>query len=431
MSEKSNLDISIDPVGMKKSAKSKVLKEKRMRSPETLTGVDIDASGFTKIPQKSKEITPAVSDELKPLADVTPPIVSNTAGVVPVIQEGTPLGSGKVVEMIGQGGMTRVYKIWNEELEMYRAVKLVNQVFSGDTSDRFRTEAKICAKFDHPNIIHIYNVGKWYDIPYIEMEYIDGETLDYYIKKFGRLPSKISGAVSLKVAEALDHVHNAKFTLYGKEYDGIIHRDLKPSNIMIGGDGTVKLMDFGIARPVETGFHTAVDLNVVGTIQYFSPEQLDNSNIDHKTDIYALGAILYEMLSGAKTFPYTTLTSLVKMKTINSYKDLDTFDFALNKELKSIASKALQTDRGSRYETAREMTDALVKAFGNLTEATPQAIAEMYVADPHRMEAEEAKENRTRKDATQFEKKNGWPIGYTIGIVLVVIAVIIALIVAL
>ncbi len=392
MSELNNLDISIDPTAMPKgSSEPGRYSEQNTRRPSkaesSFDGLTIDAASFTKGPAKTVQVP---KQQLTPLAEVTAPLVSGSELMVPIIQKGTPLGSGTVVDMIGQGGMTKVYRIWNEELEMHRAVKLVNQVFSGDTSDRFRTEAKICAKLDHPNIVHIHTVGKWYDIPYIEMEYVDGETLDYYIKKFGRVPSTVAGAVALTIAQALDHVHCANFTLYGNEYNGIIHRDLKPSNIMIGNDGTVKLMDFGIARPMETGFHTAVDLNVVGTIQYFSPEQLDNDRVDHATDIYALGAILYEMLSGMKTFPYTTLTSLVKMKTINSYKNLNTFDFTIQKELKQIAGKALKTEREDRFRSANTMVEALNTAYGNLTQQPTQELVAQYTKDPHLMAATEA-----------------------------------------
>lgn len=387
MSRLDSLDISIDPVA-KKSANNP---HKRTQPADPFAGLDIETGVHRKESMRPKVNTlpPQITDSLLPLHEVTTPIVSETGAIVPIIQQGTRLGSGRVVDLIGQGGMTRVYRIWNEELEMYRAVKLVNQVFSGDTSERFRTEAKICAKFDHPNIIHIYNVGRWYDIPFIEMEYIDGQTLDYYIKKFGRLPAIAAGAVAMTIARSLEHIHRAPFQIYGKEYQGIIHRDLKPSNIMIGSDGAVKLMDFGIARPVETGFHTQVNLNVVGTIQYFSPEQMDNNNVDHRTDIYALGAILYEMLSGTKTFPYTTLTSLVKMKTINSYKDLNTFDFSVQNELKSIASVCLKMEREERYRDGGELFAALEAACKNLGASDPVEIIRRYVQDPHRMEAEE------------------------------------------
>jgi len=399
MSGLHSLDISIDPMDDRK-AKRAVPKSNN----DLFVGLDIDTGSFKKedLKPKAQPLPPSEVGSVTPLDEISTPIVSNTAGVVPIIQQGTQLGSGRVVDMIGQGGMTRVYRIWNDELEMYRAVKLVNQVFSGDTSERFRTEAKICAKFDHPNIIHIYNMGKWYDIPYIEMEFIEGQTLDYYIKKFGRLPTKAAGAIALQLAKALEHVHSAKFQLYGKEYQGVIHRDLKPSNIMIGSDGTVKLMDFGIARPVETGFHTQLNLNVVGTIQYFSPEQLENNNVDHRTDVYALGAILYEMLTGAKTFPYTTLTSLIKMKTINSYKDMNTFDFSIQTELKGIASVSLRTKPEERYLNGGEQYAVLTKACINLGIIDPESVIKRYTTDPHRMVSEEMQMATT---ATQTASK--------------------------
>lgn len=372
MSESSDsLNLSIEP--MKKGQAA--------GADGGFSSLSIDASDFV-VPHK-ESASPVPQPPASPIKEADEfSVVTDSQPIIPLIKEGVKLGSGTVVEQIGQGGMTKVYKIWNEELEMFRAIKLMNHSINQDAFERFKTEAKICAKFDHQNVVHIFNIGKWYDIPFIEMEYIDGHSLDNYIRNYGRIPYDVATAISVKIAKALDHVHTHRFTLYGEEYNGIIHRDLKPSNIMIGNDGSVKLMDFGIARPLERGFHTAVDGNVVGTIQYFSPEQLDNDKIDHRTDIYAFGAILYEMLTGNKTFPFTTLTSLVKMKTINSFKEFKEFDFPLRKELKEVSSTCLKTNREQRYNTAHELYETLVAIYRTITTENPSLMVQRYADDP-------------------------------------------------
>lgn len=394
-----SLSLSIEP--MKKRASGK--------DDQGFSSLSIDASDFVAPVKEAFKIDSDVPPiEKEP--DIS--VVTDTQPLIPMIKEGTKMGSGTVVEQVGQGGMTKVYKIWNEELEMFRAIKLMNHSLNADAFERFKTEAKICAKFDHQNVVHIFNIGKWYDIPFIEMEYIDGQTLDHYIRNYGRLPYDVATAIALEITTALDHIHTHSFTLYSEEYNGIIHRDLKPSNIMIGKDGSVKLMDFGIARPVERGFHTAVDGNVVGTIQYFSPEQLDNDNIDHRTDIYAFGAILYEMLTGNKTFPFTTLTSLVKVKVINQFKDFKEFDFPLRRELKEVSSTCLMTDRNKRYETASILHDKLMGILKSFSSEAPSSIVKQYTTNPQPVI--EVEEFPLTEDSTDIfenpQKSNKMPI---------------------
>lgn len=372
---KDSLNLSIEPMERRNPGKGE----------SGFSSLSIDASEYV-VPHNEPVSLKLAHTEVDAQEPEDISVVTDTQPIIPIIKKGVTLGSGAVVEQIGQGGMTKVYKIWNEELEMFRAIKLMNHSLNQDAFERFKTEAKICAKFDHQNVVHIFSIGKWYDIPYIEMEYIDGHSLDHYIRNYGRIPYDVATAISVEISKALDHIHTHHFTLYGEEYNGIIHRDLKPSNIMIGNDGSVKLMDFGIARPVERGFHTAIDGNVVGTIQYFSPEQLDNDKIDHRTDIYAFGAILYEMLTGNKTFPFTTLTSLVKMKTINSFKEFREYDFPLRKELKEVSSTCLKTKREQRYETAHELYNTLISIYRTISSENPSLLVQRYTNDPQEQE---------------------------------------------
>ncbi len=300
--------------------------------------------------------------------------------ILPSGNEPIPLGSGTIVSVIGSGGMAKVYKIWNEKLEVFRAVKIL---IPGQTElkKRFDTEAKITAKLHHPNIVEIYNVGEWNELPYLEMEFIDGESLESFISKRGKLPDYVCSAIAIQIARALVYAHGQEFLIYGKNYHGVIHRDLKPANIMISTKGEVRLMDFGIARPTEASLHTQ-EGNIVGTMQYLSPEQLDGIDIDGRTDIYSFGAILYEMLTGTKTFPQDTITNLMKRKVMNDYRKFSEFDFSVSTALAKIAQKCLQLRKEDRYPTA----DALLLELesyhkANATEP-PGKLLKQYLANP-------------------------------------------------
>ena len=187
--------------------------------------------------------------------------------MLPSGKEPIPLGSGIIVGLLGTGGMARVYKIWNEKLEVPRAVKILIPTQQKDLKNRFETEVKITAKLHHPNIVEIYSVGEWNGLPFLEMELIEGDSIETIIARYGKLPFSVCCAIAIFVARALVYAHGQEFLLYGKNYHGVIHRDLKPANVMISKNGEVKLMDFGIARPTEASLHT-VEGNIVGTMQY-------------------------------------------------------------------------------------------------------------------------------------------------------------------
>jgi Serine/threonine protein kinase len=306
---------------------------------------------------------------------------SGIASNLPSGNEPIPLGSGTIVGLLGSGGMARVYKVWNDKLEVFRAVKILIPNQQGDMRNRFETEAKITAKLHHPNIVEIYNVGDWQGLPYLEMEIIDGMSLESIIAKTGKLPPAVCSAISIFMARALGYAHGQQFLLYGKNYHGIIHRDLKPANIMISSQGALKLMDFGIARPTEASLHT-VDGNIVGTMQYLSPEQLDGTDIDCRADIYAFGAILYEMLTGTKTFPQETITNLMKQKILNEYRKFDDFDFNVPAGLAKISQKCLQITKENRFADANALLKDLESVHRSLSSESPEAMLKTFTTDP-------------------------------------------------
>lgn len=293
--------------------------------------------------------------------------------ILPDISKNEPLGSGYTTRIIGQGGMANVYEIWIPQLEVYRAVKLIKPESSEDAKERFQTEIRILAKLSHPNIIDIHSVGEWKGIPYIEMDKLDGWTLDKIIQQRGALPAKVCTAVGILVCRALAFAHAHEYIIYGKNYKGIIHRDLKPGNIMICRDGKLILMDFGIARPVDASFHT-IEGTVVGTIQYMSPELLKGEKIDFRTDIYGLGATLYEVLVGINPFPVQNFSKLVSLKQKNLYRPLNEFKVSIPKKLRKLIHKCMQQDRKKRIDSTDKLLYELEKIHRQLTNELPEII---------------------------------------------------------
>jgi serine/threonine protein kinase len=307
--------------------------------------------------------------------DDTEPFVAKSNSLQGVIlpdgKQPLLLGSGSIAGLLGAGGMSNVYKIWNPQLEQFRAVKLMKPDISQESRQRFQTEIKITAALSHPNIIEIHSIGEWNALSFIEMEFIDGETLSDIIGKYGALPLRVCVALGILIAGALVYAHDKEYILYGKKYHGLIHRDLKPSNIMIARDGRVKLMDFGIARPVETSLMT-LDGEVMGTMQYLAPEQIDGKNIGIAVDIYALGAILYETITGHKAFPQKNLSQLMSAKTDNIFVPLNFCTQRIPKKLKNLVGACMHLDPKKRPESAAILLDSLNAIYHTLTDETPE-----------------------------------------------------------
>jgi serine/threonine protein kinase len=174
------------------------------------------------------------------------------------------------------------------------------------------------------------------------------------------------------VASALDYAHTLKFTLGGNSYDGIIHRDLKPANILVSKRSEIKLTDFGIARPAQAGLHT-IDGNIVGTLHYLSPEQLENGKIDRRSDIYSFGTILYEMATGVKAFPQKSITELTMRRAANDFKSPDDFDTPVTPAISNIILKCLKAPAEERYRRVAELIGDLRKTYAEIApDSAPQ-----------------------------------------------------------
>jgi serine/threonine protein kinase len=294
------------------------------------------------------------------------------------------IGPNKVQSIIGEGGSATVYKVWHEGLEVVRAVKVLKKYNDQEARERFLTEAKIMADIHHPNIVEIHNLG-FIDqqIPFIEMEYVDGISIKKLLSQRTRLPLTVALSAVYFVSQALQYAHRKDFTLYGKVYHGLIHRDIKPDNIVVSNDGIVKLMDFGIARPTESGLHT-VGAKILGTLVYLSPEQLNGTQLDSRTDIFSLGTALYEMVTGHRAFPQKTLIELVQKKTKGIYRPADAF-IDLPQAAIDIIDKCMKIDPLLRYPNATELSYELFSLFKDISDKAPQDILNSYMLDPSRI----------------------------------------------
>ena len=291
------------------------------------------------------------------------------------------LGTGNITRLISAGGMAIVYEIWNAELEVKRAVKLLKPDHTQESEDRFHTEMKISAKLHHPNIVEIYTVGKWQDLPYIEMELVDGITLETLIAQAGSLPPEVCTSVAIMVGRALNYAHSQNYMLYGKRYQGVIHRDLKPGNIMVPQDGVVKLMDFGIAKPMTASIHT-MDGVIMGTMQYLAPEQLDGKEIDARSDIYALGVVLYEMLTGTQAFGEQNLGKLVTDKLNNNYIPLTYYRAKIPSSLCSLVHRCIRFEKEKRLQNVLEFLRTVCRIHKTLTIKPPEQVIEQLIKEP-------------------------------------------------
>ncbi len=288
------------------------------------------------------------------------------------------LGSGVITALLSRGGSAYVYEIWNSQLEVSRAVKLLHPDRLNETKERFETEVKITAKLHHPNIVEIYVVGNWNGLPYIEMEQVDGITLEQLIAKRGAIPVEVCTSIAIMVARALDYAHNQRYMIYGREYRGIIHRDLKPGNIMLSRDGRIKLMDFGIAKPVKASSETS-DGIVVGTMQYLSPEQLQGGAIDVRADVYSFGAVMYELLTGTRTFPERNLARLVTDKLSNRFQPLNKFKLSIPARLRHLIHRCLNYQKHKRVQSASELLRELELIHRNVTDQSAEEVLRSYV----------------------------------------------------
>ena len=259
-------------------------------------------------------------------------------------------GRYEITELIGEGGMADVYRATDVVDNKTVAVKILKKEFAENEEflRRFRNESKAIAVLSHPNIVKIFDVGFSERIQFIVMEYIDGITLNEYMEQQGQLGWKDAVHFILQILRALQHAHSK----------GIVHRDIKPQNIMMLRDGTIKVMDFGIAKFAREDGKTGTD-KAIGTVHYISPEQARGGATDAKSDIYSVGVMLYEMLTGKKPFDTDNPVSIAVMHMQAKVPLPHTIRPDIQVGLEEIILKAMEKDPVNRYQSARDMMDDL------------------------------------------------------------------------
>lgn len=304
---------------------------------------------------------------------------------LPVFNSGDKIGPNKIEQLIGEGGSAVVYRVWHEELEVVRAVKVLKKFTNKECRERFFTEAKILADIHHPNIVEIHNIGQIdQSIPFLEMEHVDGFSVKELICKYTTLPVAVAVAITYYVSYALRYTHIKDYTIYGKIYHGLIHRDIKPDNIIVSKEGIVKLMDFGIARPSEVSLHT-VGQKIMGTLIYLSPEQLSGKSLDLRSDIFSLGSVLYEMITGHRAFPQKVLSELLQKKTKCEYSPVTSYGVNVPDELIAIINKSMALELKDRYENCASFGQDLFAVFRNISDRAPQDIISLFMCNPSRI----------------------------------------------
>lgn len=270
--------------------------------------------------------------------------------------KGFMVGKYKILELIGSGGMGRVYLAEHVIMRRRVAVKVLPRAKSADPSalGRFQREARAVAALKHPNIVQAYDIDEDRDLHYMVMEYVEGMSVQEYVKKFGPIPWGQAADYICQAADALEHANQA----------GLIHRDIKPGNLLIDTSGTVKLLDLGLAVFFEESdresLTLAFDENVLGTADYLSPEQaLDSHKVDIRSDIYSLGGTFYYMLTGGPPFPEGTITQKLLWHQHKMPNPVEELAPDLPPELPPIIRKMMAKKRDERYATPGEVCEAL------------------------------------------------------------------------
>ena len=275
-----------------------------------------------------------------------------------MILEGKLLGNRyEIIEKVGNGGMATVYKAEDKVLKRYVAVKILRDEFTTDEEfiKRFEVEAQSAARLTHPNIVSIYDVGVEDNLYYIVMELIQGKTLkEIIVEEKGPLPWKWSVNVAIQIASALEMAHK----------NNIIHRDIKPHNIIITEDGIAKVTDFGIAKAVSNSTITAFG-TTIGSVHYFSPEHARGGYTDAKSDLYSLGVVMYEMVTGRVPFDADTPVSVALKHMQEEPEEPIELNPNLPVAVNKIIMKALKKDVTLRYQTASDMLGDLRRALKN------------------------------------------------------------------
>lgn len=324
----------------------------------------------------------------------------------------------EILEVIGTGGMAVVYKALCHRLNRLVAIKILKDEFSRDQEfrRRFHAESQAVAMLSHPNIVSVYDVSRSGDVDYIVMEMIEGITLKQYLEKKGRLNWRETLHFSMQIAKALEHAHSR----------GIVHRDIKPHNIMILKDGSIKVADFGIAR-IGSAQNT-LTREALGSVHYISPEQAKGGHVDSRSDLYSLGVVMYEMLTGRTPYDGETPVSVAIQHINGGATPPGELVDGIPRGIEQITMHAMEVNPDARYASATEMLHDMEEFrknpgmtflyFGGVAPETappvrtprpaaPRSEAERYAAARRTSgrSPDERRAERERREAEQAEEK--------------------------
>ncbi len=304
-------------------------------------------------------------EEKSPSGDISVPLTRTLETPIEGLASGSIFaGRYHIIEELGEGGMGKVYKVLDTEIDARIALKLIKPEISADQKiiERFRNELKTAREISHKNVCRMYHLGKHEGNHYITMEFVDGEDLKRTIKRVGPVGVGKAIAIVMQVCEGLAEAHRV----------GVMHRDLKSNNIMIDKDGYAKIMDFGIARSIKSKGLTGAGV-MIGTPEYMSPEQAEAKEIDFRSDIYSLGIILFEMITGRLPFEGDTPLAIAVKQKSEAPVDPRKLNPQIPEDLSLIILKCLEKDRQARYQSA----DELLRDLMNIEKGLPATTKEM------------------------------------------------------
>jgi serine/threonine-protein kinase len=268
---------------------------------------------------------------------------------------GQTLGSYQIIEELGRGGMAVVYRAYQQSLNRFVAIKVLppQLAFEREFVDRFLREARAAAGLRHPNVVVIHDVGEQGGIYYIVMEYLKGQTLRDLVEREGSLPPARAARILEQMASSLDYAHG----------EGFVHRDVKPANIFIGEGDRVTLTDFGIAKAASEAQQLTRTGTLVGTPEYMSPEQAEGRTVDHRTDLYAMGVVLYQMLTGRVPFKGTTAHATLHALIYEPPPPPRQLNPDLSQPVETVLLKSVAKEPDQRFQRGAEMVAALRAAI--------------------------------------------------------------------
>ncbi|MBR3109068.1 MAG: protein kinase [Clostridia bacterium] len=260
----------------------------------------------------------------------------------------------ELVEFIGKGGMALVYRAIDRRTGHSVAVKILRPEYNQDAefSARFQREALAASRMSHHNIVNLLDVGQAENMRYLVMEYVQGRTLKEVIRQKGKLPPDVAAQIGIRILSALQHAHK----------NGIIHRDIKPQNVLVHKDGLIKVADFGIARVAGWDTVTQED-SVMGSVHYFSPEQAQGKPVTAASDLYSVGVVLYEMLTGKPPFDGDTPVAVAMQHIGSKPRPISELNPAVPPAMERVVEKALEKQPSCRYQSALEMAQDLQRSI--------------------------------------------------------------------